>query len=136
MSEHPSRPNHPVHDALHPVIYQTIVGLTVWLVLSVWLLFDRGQYVALNLAVITAFFLIVTAIPLLIALTWWRNVLPDEHDPPPQRFGEWIASDFSTWTGKLTGGEAAMQILLPIAAVAIGMTIFGLVFYFDVPHLS
>ncbi len=36
----------------------------------------------------------------------------------------------------LSGREAAMQILLPIAAVAIGMTIFGLVFYFDVPALS
>ena len=29
-----------------------------------------------------------------------------------------------------------MQILLPIAAVAIGMTIFGLVFYFDVPNIG
>ena len=37
-------------------------------------------------------------------------------------------------TGALSGREAAMQILLPIAAVSIGMTIFGLVFYFDVPH--
>ena len=27
-----------------------------------------------------------------------------------------------------------MQILLPIAAVSIGMIIFGLVFYFDMPH--
>jgi hypothetical protein len=29
-----------------------------------------------------------------------------------------------------------MQILLPVGAVAIGMTIFGLVFYFDVPSLG
>ena len=27
-----------------------------------------------------------------------------------------------------------MQILLPIAAVSIGMFVFGLVYYFDVPH--
>ena len=38
------------------------------------------------------------------------------------------------WTGALTGREAAMQILLPIAAVSIGMFIFGLVYYFDIPH--
>jgi hypothetical protein len=36
----------------------------------------------------------------------------------------------------LRGKEAAMQILLPIAAVSIGMTIFGLVFLFDLPHLT
>jgi len=29
-----------------------------------------------------------------------------------------------------------MQILLPIAAVSIGITIFGLVFAFAVPHLG
>jgi hypothetical protein len=29
-----------------------------------------------------------------------------------------------------------MQILLPIAAVAFGMTIFGLVFLITVPHLG
>jgi len=29
-----------------------------------------------------------------------------------------------------------MQSLLPIAAVAFGMTIFGLVFLFSVPHLG
>ena len=32
--------------------------------------------------------------------------------------------------------EAAVQILLPIAAVAFGMTIFGLAFLFAVPHLA
>jgi hypothetical protein len=30
--------------------------------------------------------------------------------------------------------EAAMQILLAIAAVAFGMTIFGLAFLFAIPH--
>ena len=39
-------------------------------------------------------------------------------------------------TGNVSGGEAALQILLPIAAVAFGMTIFGLVFLFTVPHLG
>jgi hypothetical protein len=34
------------------------------------------------------------------------------------------------------GREASIQILLPIAAVAIGMTIFGLVFALVVPNLN
>jgi hypothetical protein len=44
--------------------------------------------------------------------------------------------EFATSTGTLSGREAAQQILLPIVAVSIGMTIFGLVFYFDVPHAA
>ena len=49
-------------------------------------------------------------------------------------FGKWTACSFETWTGGISGREAAMQILLPIAAVAIGMTIFGLVFALAVPN--
>jgi hypothetical protein len=43
---------------------------------------------------------------------------------------------FATRTGRISGREAAAQILLPIAAVAIGMTVFGLVFLFAVPQMS
>ena len=136
MTTHPIRPNAPVHDELHPLVYRTLVGLTVWLVASIWLLFDRGTYVGLNLAVITVFFVILAAIPLLLALIWRRNRASDERGPERQGFRDWSTSEFSTWTGQLSGRDATLQILLPIAAVAVGMTIFGLVFYFAVPSLS
>jgi len=51
-------------------------------------------------------------------------------------FSEWGAHPFVTWTGSISGREAAIQILQPIGAVAFGMTIFGLVFLFVVPHLG
>jgi hypothetical protein len=53
-------------------------------------------------------------------------------------FREWSSHSFVTCTGGVSGREAAMQILLPlpIGAVAIGMTIFGLAFLFAVPHLD
>ena len=44
------------HDELHPLVYRAIVGLTVWLVLSVWMLFSRGEYEGVTLTVITLFF--------------------------------------------------------------------------------
>jgi hypothetical protein len=36
----------------------------------------------------------------------------------------------------MSAREAVTQVLLPLAAVSIGMTIFGLVYYFDVPHIG
>jgi hypothetical protein len=48
----------------------------------------------------------------------------------------WASHDFVTWTERLRGKEASIQILLPPAAVAFGMTIFGLVFNFTVPNLG
>jgi hypothetical protein len=129
-SQHPA-----VYGDLHPAVYWSIIALTIWLVFSVWLLFDYGSYSLLILIAITAFFVVAMAIPLVLAAVWRHNVPADEAHPA-ENLRQWLSCEFSTWSGPLSGKEAAMQILLPIAAVAIGMTIFGLVFYFDVPHLS
>lgn len=131
----PVRHNRPTSDDLHPLVYRSIIGLTGWLVLSVWALFSRGTYEGLTLSVITLFFLILVGIPVLLWLTWRRSD-PDEQRGYAVPFNEWASHPFETWTGNITGREASMQILLPIAAVAFGMTIFGLVFLFTVPHLS
>ena len=83
---------------------------------------------------ITVFFVIIVGIPVLIWKTWQHNAPAEETREPEESFDAWASQSFATWTGALTGREAAMQILLPIAAVSIGMFIFGLVFYFDMPH--
>jgi len=49
---------------------------------------------------------------------------------------DWLSHSFETWTGSTSGRDAAAQVLLPIAAVAFGMTIFGLVFLFTVPQFG
>jgi hypothetical protein len=121
---------------LHPAIYKTLIGLTLWLVFSIWLLFDRGKYVGLNLTMITAFFAVLVGIPIMLWAVWRREAAEAQTEEPAERFGAWKRRAFQTWSGGLTGGEAAAQILLPIAAVSIGMTIFGLVFFFTVPHLG
>lgn len=130
----PVRHNRPANDELHPLVYRSIVGLTIWLVISIWALFSRGTYEGLTLSVITLFFLVLVGIPLILWLTWRHNTEPDTRRVEP--FAEWASHTFETWTGRVSGLEASMQILLPIAAVAIGMTIFGLVFMFTVPNLN
>jgi Mn2+/Fe2+ NRAMP family transporter len=126
----------PATDELHPWVYRAIIGLTIWLVLSVWVLFSRGTYEGLTLSVITLFFLILVGIPVLLWLTWRRNTDPKGQHGFVAPFHDWASQSFQTWTGGVSGREASTQILLPIAAVAFGMTIFGLVFLFAVPHLG
>lgn len=135
MSAHPDRHNQPINEELHPLVYKTMVGLIVWLVLSVWALFDRGAYIGLILAMVTVIFLAIMGIPTLIWLTWQRRAADTQHEPD-ESFRTWALQEFRAWTGTLTGGAAAAQILLPIAAVAIGMTVFGLVLDITIPHLS
>jgi hypothetical protein len=37
--------------------------------------------------------------------------------------------EFDTWTGPVKSVNATIEILLPIAAVAVGMTVLGLLFH-------
>jgi hypothetical protein len=41
----------------------------------------------------------------------------------------WVVGEFDTWTGPVKGASATAEVLLPIAAVAVGMTVLGLVFH-------
>ena len=43
---------------------------------------------------------------------------------------DWTAAEFDVWQGRRKGLNAIVEILLPLAAVAIGMTVFGVVFHF------
>ena len=133
MSTH-THHDRPMHDGLHPFVYRSMIALTIWLVLSVWVFFNRGAYVGLTLAMITVFFVILVGIPVLIWKTWQHNAPAEETREPNESFDAWASQSFATRTGALSGREAAIQILLPIAAVSIGMFIFGLVYYFDIPH--
>ena len=123
-------------DELHPRIYAALIGLTIWLVLSVWVLFSRGSYVGLSDSIVTLFFAVFVGIPVMLWLSWRHNAEPQDQNREAAPFGEWAANSFATWTGGISGREASIQILLPIAAVAIGMTIFGLVFVLVVPILN
>jgi hypothetical protein len=52
----------------------------------------------------------------------------DENVPS---LGDWAKWEYETWAGKVSGAEAVVQILLPIAAAAVGMTAIGIIFYFS-----
>jgi len=45
-------------------------------------------------------------------------------------FQEWMTGDFDTWQDRVKGRNAAVEVLLPMAAIAIGMTAFAIVLYF------
>jgi hypothetical protein len=136
MTNQSSGQNPPVAQGLHPLVYKTVAALVLWFVLSVWVLFNRGTYMVLNIVAITGFFLIVVAIPFLIWLTWRKSTGVRSLPGQEKSFRDWTHAQFQTWTGPLSGREAATQIILPIAAGSLGITAFGLVLYFTLPSLG
>jgi hypothetical protein len=46
---------------------------------------------------------------------------------PAESLGTWLRGQFATWTDQEKGSTAALEILLPLAAVAFGFTALGIV---------
>ena len=124
MQTHPIRHNRGRSDTLHPRIYQIAAALALWLVLSVWSLFANGTYTSLILVVVSGFMLVAVGLPFILSRV--GDGLDREEHRTSLR--DWSHTEFNASGTKLTGGEAATQVLLPIAAVSIGMTLIGLAF--------
>jgi len=120
--------NQPVFDQLHPNVYWTAVGLVAWFVVSAWVFFDRGGQTALSLAFVTVLLLMAVGLPWLLSLIWRKYRMPGEQRSRKLPFRDWRSGEFAVWQAKLRGMQAAIDILLPLAAVAFGLTAIGIVF--------
>lgn len=58
---------------------------------------------------------------------WRHNRGTDIGRKARENFRDWAHRDFDIGQGHVSGSEAAIEILLPIAAVAFGMTAFAII---------
>jgi hypothetical protein len=130
MTKNASRQNRSASDQLHSLIYTAVVGLVLWFTLSAWVFFDDGGYAGLLLAVVSGFFCMAVAIPFALWLTWRRHREPEAKQDARFSLRDWASGAFDTLQGPQRATQAAIEILLPFAAVAIGMTAFGIVLHF------
>ena len=126
MTRQEKRHNRPVSTHLHPIVYWAIVGLVVWFAASAWTFFSAAEYMGLLLAVVTGFFFMVIAIPLAIWLVWRKNRNPDAMWGESIPLRDWASGEFETWQGRRKATDAAVEIVMPIAAVAFGLMVKGL----------
>src|SRR5262249_15081816 len=128
MAEHNANQDSSISGSLHPLVNIAIIGLVLMFVAAVWMFFDSGPYEAWLDVVVTGLFVIAIASPTLLWLTLRPNA-DDARDDRPPSCRDWAAVDFDTLTGPVKGANASAEVLLPIAAVAVGMTVLGLVFH-------
>lgn len=110
----------------HPNVYKTLAGLAIWFVISSWLFAGNGHtdyFLFVASGVVLAF----TGLPMLLGLAR-RHARGKTGDG--STFGDWARRDVQTLSGPVKGIVAATESAVPIAAVAIGMTAFGLVLHF------
>jgi hypothetical protein len=114
----------PATSGLHPYVYGALAALVLWFLLSVWMGFASDGYTDWLLVVVSGFLMIAVAIPFVLS----QVTRGDAGDGGPKRsFGNWASCEFDTWQYRLKGGHAAVEVLLPIAAIAFGMTAFGVI---------
>jgi hypothetical protein len=94
--------------------------------LSAWAGFATDDSTAYVLAVVSGLVFITIAIPCAL---WLASRTGQDPRAPSSRnqFRDWTAGDFRTSQDQLKASSAAIQILLPLAAVAFGMTVFAVI---------
>jgi hypothetical protein len=122
----------PVTSRLHPRIYAIILGLALWLVASAWL-FAGGGLSDYLIFIVSGFIFVVVALQLILSRV--GHGMANETEIPPS-FRDWMASDFETGQGRFSSRQAALMILLPLAAAAFGMTVFGIALHVAVHGLT
>ncbi len=121
-------------NQLHPAVHAAGAALFIWFVAAAWLLFGGSGYIDLALAMISMLVFMALAIPMAL----WRvkrsadaraTVGEDSHAAgETQPLHTWLRGEFATHSGQEKGSIAVVEILLPIVAVAFGITMLGIVF--------
>jgi hypothetical protein len=122
----------PVTSRAHPGIYAIVIALTVWFIAAAWS-FAGGGVTDYLLVVVSGFLCVAIGLPLILfrvarARPSLEGRSPQGNEQP--RLRDWMRWRYDTWTERLSGSAAAVQILLPIAAAAIGMTAMGIIYRF------
>ena len=127
----PARSPDRVSDQLHPSVHKAAAGLLIWFVVAAWLLFGGSGYIDLALVIVSVLVFMALAIPAALRRAYvvaHRGEPADPAKESSETFGAWLQGRFATWTDQEESSTAAMEVLLPLAAVAFGITALGIVF--------
>jgi hypothetical protein len=116
-----------VTSDLHPRVYAAVIGLSLWFVVWVWSFFGAGVTDYL-LFIVSGLIGVVIALWLTLSSVRRPSEIANSNTNQPPSFHDWVCGDFDTEHGPLRSADAAIIILLPLMAAAIGMMIFGIEF--------
>jgi len=128
MTDDNPRRDRPALNNLHSYVYAGIAALAIWFVLAVWWSFAVDGYTDFLLFVISGFILTFVSFALVLSRVSRGDDVDAEGARVSRRsFRGWAAREFDTWQYRLKAGNAAAEVLLPIGAIAFGMTAIGIV---------
>jgi hypothetical protein len=120
--------HHHLSPQVHPLVYAGIVGLALWFALAAWGFAGDG-YTDYLLVVVSGFVAVAVALPLILSRIGRADQPLDTRPHRGSSFRAWAAGDLDA-AGPAQGQQRGNRILLPLAAVAFGMTLFAIVLHF------
>lgn len=128
-TENRNEENAPATGALHSWVYTALIGLALWMVLWAWSFVGSGE-VDYILFIVTGFICTVVGLQLVLMRVRRadKTISGDTSHSSAASFRDWARGLFVAERSRLRAGEAALLILLPIAAAALGMMAFGIEF--------
>ena len=108
-------------------LYRLLIGFAAWFALSAWLFAGTGPTDYL-LFIVSGFVFVAVMLPLILSRVGRRDN-PDQRANEPPHFSERRKWDLDIFQSRISFNDAAVQILLPLAAAAIGMTAIGIVMH-------
>ena len=112
----------------HPLIYKVAAGLFALFAVAAWATFFRTGETGENLVAVTFLFVVAGMIPYLLWLSWKHHQTPQPTLEGSQPFRDWTNATVEVWGSRVKGKDAAINALLPIASVAVGMVLYGVAF--------
>ena len=128
MNKETVRPNRPASDRLHPLIYLALAGAALAFALAVWA-FAGDSYTDYILVIVSGFVLVAIGIPVILSRVGRASESSEIGVQESESLREWLQGDFETWQDQVKGANAAVEILLPLSAIAIGMVAIGIVLH-------
>jgi hypothetical protein len=130
MNEHLTerRESRDLPSGFHPLVYKAAIGLVFLFVVAAWAAFDRQSDIELPLAILSILLFVAVLLPYLL----WRIWRKSQARPPTLKtntgFLRWAKGSIKVGQGELKGADAAIDMLLPLAAVAFGLLALGIAF--------
>jgi len=122
----PPRPLDPAYRRLPGPIFALIGAGLASVVVMGWLAFGASNDTVMTMFIASVFAAVALGTPILLARTSRGRIPGADGRARPVGTARWLHGPFETLTGRVSGRTAAIQILLPVLAVALGFVLIAL----------
>lgn len=110
---------------LHGQVVKMLAGINAFIIGAFWVIF-QGDAEALFMVAIGGVYLIAY-----LGTPWAMARVGGLKLDEQKSFGEFLREPFETWTGVITGRQAAIQVLLVPSAIALAVVGMGMIIDFN-----